>query len=183
MLTFLRSTLVRVPLTTDARTAPVKLSPMARRRPARALVASLLLPIFIPGTAAPAARRHASLQPASPAAPRAQPRVRRIVTLRRGETPDGARLTLTSDTPLDDYKSYAEGERLFVHVPRAALAPAHTDLAHGRGFADLRVEERDDGVLLSFRLQTGATVAVHQNFNRLVVVFIANEESDRARIL
>jgi hypothetical protein len=102
---------------------------------------------------------------------------KRIVTLRRDDTAEGARFTFRSDSPLDDYRFYVEGERLFVLIPRCALIPAHRD-ATGRGFADMRVEERNDEVLLSFRLQPGATVAVNQNFNRLDVVFITNERAN-----
>ena len=111
-----------------------------------------------------------------------QPRKKRVVAIRRSETPDGARFTLVSDSALDDYKSYAEGERLFVLVPRASLSSARGELAHGRGFADLRVEEREDGLLISFRLQTGATVAVNQTFNRLDLLFITNESLSRPRL-
>ena len=99
----------------------------------------------------------------------------RILMLRRNKTPDGERFTFTSDSPLDDYKSFAEGERICVMIPQAALVSARSD-AGGRGFADLRIEQRDEHVMFSFRLQQGATVAVNQNFNRLDVVFITNEQ-------
>ena len=107
------------------------------------------------------------------------PQRRRVVVLRRSETEDGARFTLTSDSPLDDYRSYAEGERLVVLVPRAALSSTRGELNHPRGFADLRVEEREAGLVISFRLQTGSTVAVSQNFNRLEVLFVTNEQPAR----
>ena len=125
-----------------------------------------------------------SLLFAAPAAPADAastdaPQRRRVVVLRRSETEDGARFTLTSDSPLDDYRSYAEGERLVVLVPRAALSSTRGELNHPRGFADLRVEEREAGLVISFRLQTGSTVAVSQNFNRLEVLFVTNEQPAR----
>jgi len=94
--------------------------------------------------------------------------------LQRIETPDGPRFTLKADAPLDDYRSFAEGERICVMIPQAAFVTARSD-SSGRGFADLRIEQRETGVMLSFRLQQGATVAVNQNFNRLDVSFITNE--------
>lgn len=101
--------------------------------------------------------------------------------LRRHESPDGPRFTLTADAPLDDYRSYAEGERLCVMIPRAALASTRGE-AHASGFADMRVEERDGDLLLSFRLQTGASVLVKQSFNRMDVVFNTNERVSAAEL-
>lgn len=98
--------------------------------------------------------------------------------LRRSDSPDGPRFTLTSDAPLDDYRSYAEGERLCVMIPQAALISTRNQ-ENGHAFADMRVEERDGDILLSFRLQSGATVAVNQNFNRLDVVFTTNERANQ----
>src|SRR5215213_9230660 len=91
------------------------------------------------------------------------PQRKRVVVLRRSETVDGARFTLTSDSVLDDYRSYAEGDRLVVLIPRAGLSSTRGQLNHARGFTDLRVEEREADLLISFRLQTGATIAVNQN--------------------
>lgn len=150
------------------------LSPKSHGRlRARFLIASLLLNALLPVV---------SSRVAAAASSPDVPTRKRVIALKRTETPDGARFTLTSDAVLDDYKSYAEGERLFVLVPRAALSSTRGELTHGRGFADMRVEQREDGLLISFRLQTGATVAVNQNFNRLDVVFIINEQLSRPRL-
>ena len=174
MNTFLRSKIARV--SPDGRTHATlnTLSRKSLSHPrARFLIVSLLLHALVP--AAAGSRAVASC-------PDAQLR-KRIVALKRSETPDGARFTLTSDSALDDYRSYAEGERLFVHVPRADLSSTRGELPPGRGFADLRVEQREDGLLISFRLQTGATVAVNQSFNRLDVVFVINEQMSRPRLV
>lgn len=101
---------------------------------------------------------------------------RRLLSLRRSETPEGVRLTLTSDAPLDDYRSYVEGERFIVHIPQAALIKVHHN-PEGRGFADLRIEQRDDDLFLSFRLQQGATVNIKQFFHQLYVIFYTNEQT------
>ena len=71
----------------------------------------------------------------------ASPRRRRLLALRRSETPDGVRLTLVSDAPLDDYRSYVEGERFFIHIPQAALISTQKN-PQGRGFADMQIEQR-----------------------------------------
>jgi hypothetical protein len=165
MNTLLRPKPARVPPLD--RTRPAVLVTLPRNWPNGLLLITLLL---------------CSLAPRAIASPVDVPPRKRVVALRRNETPDGARFTLVSDSALDDYKSYAEGDRLFVLVPRASLSSARGELAHGRGFADLRVEEREDGLVISFRLQTGATVAVSQTFNRLDLVFITNEPAGRPRL-
>ena len=106
----------------------------------------------------------------------ASPRRRRLLALRRSETPDGVRLTLVSDAPLDDYRSYVEGERFFIHIPQAALISTQKN-PQGRGFADMQIEQRDDDLVLSFRLQQGATVNIKQLFHQLHVVFYTNEQT------
>ena len=147
------------------------------------LVALLLLPAALTArTGAEAASHQGSLSPRTPPArpSLSTPDKKRLLMLRRSETPDGARFTLTSDTPLDDYKSFAEGERICVMIPQAAFVQTRGD-ASERGFADMRIEQRDDDIMLSFRLQQGATVAVNQHFNRLDVIFITNEQANSAR--
>ena len=150
-------------------------------------MASLLLFALIASLDAQATSRRGSLSPVIPAAVSSSASSsgterKRLVTLRRNETPEGSRLTLKSDAPLTDYKSFAEGERVCIMIPQAAFVSQRRDES-GRGFADMRIEQRDENVMLSFRLQTGATVAVNQNFNRLDVVFMTNERanSDRSK--
>jgi hypothetical protein len=145
----------------------------------RAFVALVLLLTLIAGTGARAAVDNKSFSLMTPAVipfP-SKPSKKRILMLRRNEAQDGARFTLMSDAPLNDYKSFAEGERVCVMIPQAAFVSPRSD-ASGRGFADMRIEQRDDDVMFSFRLQPGATVAVNQNFNRLDVVFITNERAN-----
>jgi hypothetical protein len=146
----------------------------------RAFALSVLLLSLIAGTGARVAGYHKSLgliAPATNILSTLKPYKKRILMLRRNESMDGARFTLMSDAPLDDYKSFAEGERVCVMIPQAAFVSTRSD-ASGRGFADMRVEQRDDDVMFSFRLQQGATVTVNQNFNRLDIVFITNERAN-----
>jgi len=109
----------------------------------------------------------------------AQRERKRVVTLRHNDTTEGSRCLITSDTPLDDYSSYVEGERFIVRVPQANLSGTHNNPG-GRGFADLRAEQSGDDVLVSFRLQAGATVHLNQTFNRLAIEFLTNERAVRS---
>ncbi|MDQ1590295.1 MAG: hypothetical protein QOG71_922 [Pyrinomonadaceae bacterium] len=104
----------------------------------------------------------------------AEARPRRIASLRSRETTEGARVTLTSDAELTNYTTYESGGRFFVRIPQAEANDAAASLAEslsGRGFEDARVERRGADVLLSFKLEAGATAEVRQSFNRLEVRF------------
>jgi hypothetical protein len=107
-----------------------------------------------------------------------KPQHRRIISARRSDTPEGSRFTLTSDSPLDDYSSYVEGERFFVNIPQATLIGERKEL-NGHGFADMRIEQSDKDVLLSFRLRQGATVNISRSFNRLDILFLTNERTNK----
>jgi hypothetical protein len=99
---------------------------------------------------------------------------KRIVLLRHNETAEGSRCIVTSDSLLDDYSSYVEGERFLVRLPQTKLLRAHGNPT-GRGFADMRVEEKEEDVIISFRLQPGTSVSVNQSFNRLEINFLTND--------
>ncbi|HEY0080295.1 MAG TPA: DUF5916 domain-containing protein [Pyrinomonadaceae bacterium] len=120
------------------------------------------------------ARRSSSSTTASASAAPAAP-AKRLVPLRTNETAAGSRVVVASDAPLDDYAAYREGERFYVLIPRAE-ALFSPDNLEGRGFADARIERRGADVLLSFRLQPGASARVAQKFNRLDVIFTAQPQ-------
>jgi hypothetical protein len=103
---------------------------------------------------------------------------RRIVPLRLTDTPDGSRVTIASDAPLDDYTSRLDGDSFYILIPHslASVSPAQIT---GRGFTRAQIEQRDDDVLLSFQLQTGASVRVGKGFNRLDVVFKTAELAEQ----
>jgi hypothetical protein len=185
MPTFLRSSKASTPAaanSTHAGTGKLLRSTRRRNRSHSAFVTFVLLSSFVMGTGARAAS-HDLLSATDGTAAAAvirslrQANKKRILMLRRNEVPDGARFTLMSDSPLDDYKSFAEGERICVMIPQAAFVRTRSDTG-GRGFAEMRIEQRDDDVMFSFRLEQGATVAVNQNFNRLDVIFNTNERAN-----
>ncbi|MCA1556013.1 MAG: carbohydrate binding family 9 domain-containing protein, partial [Acidobacteria bacterium] len=106
----------------------------------------------------------------------AESRTRRIAALRTRETAEGARVTVTSDAELNNYSAYEQGGRFFVRIPQADAGDAPARLAaslQGRGFEGAQIEQRGADVLLSFKLEAGATAEVRQSFNRLEVRFAA----------
>ncbi|HEX8922703.1 MAG TPA: hypothetical protein VF766_14605 [Pyrinomonadaceae bacterium] len=181
MPTFLRSLFVRTLSIKYLRVFTQK-RPSLTRNNLCALVASLLLCALSVSTNAQSASYNASPELTTPEAVSSSKglAVRRIVTLRRNEMPEGARFTLMADAPLGDYKAFADGERVCIMIPQAAFISARKDET-GRGFADMRIDERDENVMLSFSLQQGATVNVKQNFNRLDVLFMTNERATSGR--
>jgi hypothetical protein len=98
------------------------------------------------------------------------PAPRRIVPLRLTDAPEGARVTIASDAPLDDYSSHSEGDSFYLLIPHSQ-APASRAQLTGNGFTNARIEQHEDAVLLSFRLQEGASVRVNKGFHRLDVIF------------
>ncbi|HJR09573.1 MAG TPA: hypothetical protein VJ842_20095 [Pyrinomonadaceae bacterium] len=107
----------------------------------------------------------------------ARPR-RHIVPVRVSDTPEGSRVTVASDASLEDYSAYLAGGRFYVLIPRADAADMQGEIK-GRGFQAARLERRDDGVLLSFGLQTGTREPrVSQKFNRLELTFTAAAQQD-----
>lgn len=97
---------------------------------------------------------------------------RRVTALQLGTAPEGSRVTIVSDSPLNDYEAFRRGDRFYVKIPLAALFSAVPHLL-ADGFADVQVQRVGDGLIVSFKLQPGATARVEQHANRLDVVFSA----------
>jgi Domain of unknown function (DUF5916)/Carbohydrate family 9 binding domain-like len=102
-----------------------------------------------------------------------RPQLRRIAPLRSSEMAEGSRVTITSDTSLDDYTAYRNADRFHVVIPQAELSSALNNLRRGRGFTRVEIERRGADLALSFSLQPGTTASVSQKFNRLDVIFNA----------
>lgn len=99
-----------------------------------------------------------------------RPRLKRVAPLRASDTPEGTRVTVTSDAPLSDYSAYRRGADFCVRIPQAEADAAPQTLS-GRGLSSTRIEAVEGDLLLTFRLEPGATARVSQNFNRLDVIF------------
>ncbi|HEX6625002.1 MAG TPA: hypothetical protein VF064_14930, partial [Pyrinomonadaceae bacterium] len=99
----------------------------------------------------------------------------RRVALKSVVVTGGARVTLTSDAPLDDYSAYRHGERFFVRIPHASAGPG-ASLAGGDAFDDVRAEQSGEDLVVSFRVRADVAARVAQKFNRLEVVFAAQDQ-------
>lgn len=97
---------------------------------------------------------------------------KRLVLLRAGGGESGGtRVTISSDSPLDDCESFREGDYYTVRIPWAVAAGAARLSAEGQFYKSARVEERDDAVLVTFALREGASARLDRSFNRLEVTF------------
>ncbi|HEX8709453.1 MAG TPA: hypothetical protein VF723_14505 [Pyrinomonadaceae bacterium] len=97
--------------------------------------------------------------------------LRHIASILSRDIPGGARVTITSDTPLGDYMAYRKGNHFYVTVPQSD-APNGQLSVSGTGFSDARVENQGGDLLFTFRLDEGVSASVNQKFNRLEVAFV-----------
>ncbi|MFL6211640.1 MAG: HEAT repeat domain-containing protein [Pyrinomonadaceae bacterium] len=96
-----------------------------------------------------------------------------IVGMSSSDAPGGSKVTIASDAALNDYSAYRSGDRFYVVIPQANAKGVGG--VRGRGFEGAQVQRRGQDVVLSFKLQPGASAHVDQRFNRLVVQFSAPE--------
>lgn len=97
---------------------------------------------------------------------------KRLVLLRSGGgDAGGARVTISSDSPLDDCESFRDGDAYTVRIPWAVAAGAARLSAEGQFYKSARVEQRGDAVLVTFALREGASARLEKGFNRLDVNF------------
>ena len=96
---------------------------------------------------------------------------KRLVLLRAGGDREGSRVTISSDSPLDDCDSYGAGESFYVRIPWAVAAETRGAGASGRFYKSARVEEQGDAVLVTFVLRENAAVSLVKGFNRIEVTF------------
>ncbi|HEY8186061.1 MAG TPA: hypothetical protein VIF64_08330 [Pyrinomonadaceae bacterium] len=97
---------------------------------------------------------------------------KRITAMQLGETVDGSRVTIVSDSALTDYEAFRRGDRFYVKIPLAELKSGPPRCC-AIGFSDVQVQRVGDSVIVSFKLMPGATARVDQRSNRLDVIFSA----------
>ncbi|MFN2511357.1 MAG: HEAT repeat domain-containing protein [Pyrinomonadaceae bacterium] len=102
---------------------------------------------------------------------------KRVTSVALGTATEGSRVTVLSDSALDDYEAYRRGDRFYVRIPAVDFASVVPNLS-GAGFEDVRVQKAADGSIISFRLQPGTAARVDQRSNRLDVVFSTLARSD-----
>lgn len=95
---------------------------------------------------------------------------KRLASIRSNDFAEGSRVSITSDSSLDDYQTYRDADSFHVLIPHTQ-APVGMNSVRGRGFTALDVEDRGSHLDLSFALQPGVVATVTQNFNRLDVSF------------
>jgi hypothetical protein len=99
-------------------------------------------------------------------------KAKRIISFNLSESQEGSRVTVVADIGLGDYEAFRRGDRFYVRIPASELISAQPRF-HGNGFDDIQVQRSSDSVIISFKLQPGATARVDQRLNRLDVVFTA----------
>jgi hypothetical protein len=97
---------------------------------------------------------------------------KQVTSLELGQAAEGARVTIISDSALNDYEAFRRGDRFYVKIPLAQFAFSQPRF-HGNGFDDVQVQKVGDSVVVSFKLQPGASAHVDQHGNRLEVIFAA----------
>ncbi|HBB86944.1 MAG TPA: hypothetical protein DC047_04960 [Blastocatellia bacterium] len=112
----------------------------------------------------------------------AQLKVQKHVTsVEMVQAAEGARVTVISDSALNDYEAFRRGDRFYVKIPLAGFSFSQPRF-HGNGFDDVQVQKVGDGVVVSFKLQLGASAHVEQHGNRLEVIFTAANRSQYASV-
>ena len=101
---------------------------------------------------------------------------KRVTALQVGAAAEGSRVTIVSDSALNDYEAFRRGDRFYVRIPLANFTAAPPSF-RSNGFDDVRVQEIGQDVVVSFKLQPGASARVDQHSNRLEVVFSAFRSS------
>jgi hypothetical protein len=94
---------------------------------------------------------------------------------------EGARVTVNADAALNDYEAFRRGDRFYVKIPLAAFSFSQPRF-HGNGFDDVQVQKVGDSVVVSFKLQLGASARVEQHANRLEVIFAAPNRGQSANL-
>ena len=99
-----------------------------------------------------------------------------VTAIQLGGAAEGSRVTVVSDLPLVDYEAFRRGDRFYVKIPLADFSSA-TPHFRADGFEDVQVQKVGDSLIVSFKLQAGATARVDQRGNRLDVIFSAANRS------
>src|SRR3954468_5701361 len=96
-------------------------------RPAAAALRPLLVSLCLLLSAAPRAGAQTPSQAApAPAvlAGASTPALERVILLRSSDGPEGARVTVASDAPLDDYSTRFDGDSFYLLIPHSRTSGA-----------------------------------------------------------
>ncbi|MEK6281635.1 MAG: hypothetical protein AABN95_14870 [Acidobacteriota bacterium] len=103
---------------------------------------------------------------------------KRITALQVGQTAEGSRVSVFSDSALYDYEAFRRGDRFYVKLPLAEFAAAQPNF-RGDGFEDVQVQRVGESLLISFKLNAGVMARVDQHSNRLDVIFSTPNKTSR----
>ena len=101
---------------------------------------------------------------------------RRVTGMQPGAAAEGSRVTLLADAPLNDYEGFRRGDRFYVKIPRTDFMTGVPQF-RANGFESVQVQKGGEDVIVSFKLQPGATARINQYGSRLDVVFSAPNRS------
>jgi hypothetical protein len=104
-----------------------------------------------------------------------------VTSLQLGRAAEGARVTIVADSALNDYEAFRRGDRFYVKIPQAEFAFSQPRFS-GDGFEDVQVQKVGDSVVVSFKLQPGASAHVEEHSNRLEVIFTALKTAQRGNL-
>ncbi len=106
----------------------------------------------------------------------------RVTGLQLGDTPEGSRVSIIANSSLGDYEAFRRGDRFYVKIPMADLATT-VPTFRASGFDDMQVQKQGSSVVISFKLQPGASARVDERANRLDVIFSSpNRTANRGAI-
>ncbi len=103
---------------------------------------------------------------------------KRVTSLQLTGAAEGSRVTILSDSALSDYEAFRRGDRFYVKIPLAYFISSLPRF-RGDGFEDVQVQKIGGSVIVSFKLQPGASARVDQRSNRLDVTFSAPDRMAR----
>ena len=132
-------------------------SPSLRLRLGRAVLLACLLVTFAPLSGS----RAQTPQPGA--------RTKRVTPLRATDTPDGSRVTITSDSEINNYSAYRRGDNFVVIIPQADAKGGAG--VRGRAFEGATVTRRGNDLVYTFKLKPGTNARVNPRFNSLDVRF------------
>ncbi|HEY3580204.1 MAG TPA: hypothetical protein VGK82_06650 [Pyrinomonadaceae bacterium] len=89
-----------------------------------------------------------------------------------------SRIRVTAEAAITGYRSYRQGDRLYVIILSPVSAATDTSLQAG-GFEDLQVSQQGQDLSISFRLEPGKSAAVQQKAN---VIEIAIQGSTQPQV-
>ncbi|MDQ3917480.1 MAG: DUF5916 domain-containing protein [Acidobacteriota bacterium] len=138
--------------------------------------ASLALALTLMPRAASAQQVASTYAPAG-ARVGASARALKRVVLSVGETSEGARARITSDGPVEGYRTFADGDRFFVLIPETDASAVKTGAAAVAGLARVETEQRGEEAVICFTAEPGYAPRLRAGFNRLEVTFAAQKPS------